>query len=61
MLLFLLPAALQGGLAAQTSVICYSVVFVFYAVARIWRVLKERQLKSRPLTPSTPVSETVTE
>jgi DMSO/TMAO reductase YedYZ heme-binding membrane subunit len=40
MLLFLLPAALQGGLAAQTSVICYSVIFAVYIIARACVALK---------------------
>jgi DMSO/TMAO reductase YedYZ heme-binding membrane subunit len=41
MLLFLLPAALGGGLAARTSVICYSVVFIFYAIARTWVAIRK--------------------
>ncbi|MDR1015369.1 MAG: ferric reductase-like transmembrane domain-containing protein [Coriobacteriales bacterium] len=43
MLLFLLPAALQGAVASSISVICYSVVFVFYAVARIGAAMRRRR------------------
>ena len=39
LLLMLLPSALHGGLAAQASVVVYSVVFVGYALCRVGRAL----------------------
>jgi len=39
-LLFLLPSAMQGGSTAQISVVVYSVIFIFYASAKIVLVLR---------------------
>ncbi len=42
-LLFMLaPSALHGGIAAQTSVAVYSVLFVAYVVLRLWRAASDR-------------------
>ena len=44
LMLMLAPAALHGGLTAQTSVVVYTVVFGVYAVARIARALADRRV-----------------
>lgn len=46
LMLMLLPAAVRGGAAAQTSVAVYSVVFLGYAAARIARALRDRKLRA---------------
>lgn len=43
LLLMLLPSALHGGAAAQTSVAVYSVVFIGYGLCRTARALLDRQ------------------
>lgn len=43
LLLMLLPSALHGGIAAQTSVAVYSVVFVGYGLCRVGRALLDHQ------------------
>ena len=40
--LFLLPSALQGGTAAGENLIIYTVIFLLYAVLRVFRALRER-------------------
>ena len=57
LLLMLLPSALHGGLAAQASVVVYSVVFVGYALCRVGRALVDRSAEdavsaSNDLTPA---------
>ncbi|MBC2887939.1 hypothetical protein [Gordonibacter massiliensis (ex Traore et al. 2017)] len=41
LLLMLLPSALRGGEAAQTSIVVYSVVFGAYAVLRVVRAVRD--------------------
>ena len=48
LMLMLLPSALRGGAAAQTSVAAYSVVFAGYAVARIVRAARDRVASKPP-------------
>lgn len=58
LLLMLAPAASKGGLAAQESIIVYSVVFVGYAVLRLTRAVSEvrfaRETKAQ-VNPSSPL------
>lgn len=44
LLLMLLPSAVQGGAAAQASVIAYTAVFGLYAVLRVTRALLDRRM-----------------
>lgn len=46
LLLMLLPAALKGGIAAQASVVVYSVIFIGYIVLRLYRAFKDRSARA---------------
>jgi DMSO/TMAO reductase YedYZ heme-binding membrane subunit len=46
LVLFLLPAALDGGGAAQVSLIAYSLVFMLYVMARSAAVLRKKKAAS---------------
>ncbi len=48
LLLMLLPSALHGGLAAQTSVAVYTVVFAAYALCRVGRALADKREAETP-------------
>lgn len=54
LVLMLLPSALQGGAAAQTSVAVYTVLFGAYAVLRVVRAVRDRRagLKNEAQVPA---------
>lgn len=51
LLLMLLPSALHGGLAAQTSVAVYSVVFIGYGLCRVGRALADHRAEEASAAP----------